>query len=155
MLSIATTLYIAATHSITHSPCTSTCTPSTTNHPDFYNPLHTTKKKHKVYLCKQRQNGTKCRDGVKVLLCHSHLVFVTCTFYVLRNACNQIVSSSLLLLPCSWVCTFLQQQLYKFFVVTGASKVEWCQASFARKIDKWLCIMSSSVLHIRKETSRI
>ena len=27
MLSIASTLYIAASHNITHSPCTSTCTP--------------------------------------------------------------------------------------------------------------------------------
>ena len=62
MLSIATTLYIAATHNITHSPCTSTCT--THHHIVFHNsPLHTTNK-HKAYLCKWRQNGTRCRDGV-------------------------------------------------------------------------------------------
>ena len=27
-----------------------------------------------TYLCKRWQNGTRCRDGVKVLWCHSHLV---------------------------------------------------------------------------------
>ena len=78
---------IAATHNITHSPCTSKCTthlplhtyhytPTTTHpplpHPTaFHNPsLHTTNK-HKAYLCKWWQNGTRCRDGVKVLWCHS------------------------------------------------------------------------------------
>ena len=35
MLSIASTLYIAATHNITQSSCTSTCTPSTTHHTAF------------------------------------------------------------------------------------------------------------------------
>ena len=32
--------------------------------------------KHKAYLCKWWQNGTRCRDGVKVLWCHSHLVWL-------------------------------------------------------------------------------
>ena len=39
MLSIASTLYIAATHNVTQSSCTSTCTPSTTHHTAFHNPL--------------------------------------------------------------------------------------------------------------------
>ena len=56
---------IAATHNIAPSPCTSTCTHSTTYHIAFHNSLHTTNK-HKAYLCKQQQNGTRCRDGVKV-----------------------------------------------------------------------------------------
>ena len=34
------------------------------HHTAFHNPLHTTNK----------QNGTSCRDGVKVLWCHSNLV---------------------------------------------------------------------------------
>jgi len=42
--------YIAASHSITHSPCTSTCT----THPALLTPL----------------------DGVKVLWCHFHLVWL-------------------------------------------------------------------------------
>ena len=37
---------------------------------DAKNPsLHTTNK-HIAYLCKWWQNGTRCRDGVKVLWCH-------------------------------------------------------------------------------------
>ena len=79
------------------------------------------------------------------------------TFHVVQNVCNQMVSSSLYqkVVPCSWICAFFQQQLHKFAVVTGASKMEWCQASFAREIDKWLCIIFSSVLHNRNETSHI
>ena len=87
MLSIATTL-----QQPTHSLCTSKCTthlPLPTHHypPHCHNPsLHTTNK-HKAYLCKWWQNGTRCRDGVKVLWCHSHLVWLvfeafipTCAF---------------------------------------------------------------------------
>ena len=51
-------------------------TPTTTHHTAFHNlSLHTTNK-HKAYLCKWWQNGTRCRDGVKVLRCHSHLVWL-------------------------------------------------------------------------------
>ena len=50
MLSIASTLYIAATHNITHSQCTSTCTPSTTHHTAFHNLLHITNK-HTKHIC--------------------------------------------------------------------------------------------------------
>ena len=50
MLSIASTLHIAATHNITQSSCTSTCTPSTTHHTAFHNPLHTTNK-HAKHIC--------------------------------------------------------------------------------------------------------
>ena len=46
MLSTARTLYIAATHNITHSPCTSTCT----HHTAFHSPLHTTNK-HTKHIC--------------------------------------------------------------------------------------------------------
>ena len=50
----------------------------TTDPTAFHNPsLHTTNK-HKAYLCKWRQNGTRCRDDVKVLWCHSHLVWLVC-----------------------------------------------------------------------------
>ena len=59
-------LYIAATHNISHSPCTST----STHHTAFHNPLHTTNK-HTKHICVSSQNGTRCRDGVKVLWCHS------------------------------------------------------------------------------------
>ena len=66
--------YIAAIHNVTHSPCTSTCTP----HPALHTPLPST-----TFLCTQltntkhsRQNGTRCRDGVKLLWCHSHLVWL-------------------------------------------------------------------------------
>ena len=51
--------YIAATHNITHSPCTLKRT--------THSPLPTPLQKHKAYLCKWWQNGTRCRDGVKVL----------------------------------------------------------------------------------------
>ena len=60
--------YIAATHNITHSPCTSKCT-THPHHPPHY-------KKHKAYWCKWWQNGTRFRDGMKVLWCHSHLVWL-------------------------------------------------------------------------------
>ena len=87
--------YIVATHNITHSPCTSKCTthpPLPTTCTAFHNPsLHTTNK-HKAYLCKWWQNGTRCRDGVKVLWCHSLLVWLvfeasipTCTCFPSEN----------------------------------------------------------------------
>ena len=53
---------------------------------------HPTTKKHKSYLWKQWQNGTRCRDGMKVLWCHSHLVWLvfeasipTCTCFPSEN----------------------------------------------------------------------
>ena len=90
--------YIAATHNITHSPCTLTCmhfTPTTTHHTAFHNPPLYTTNKHKAYLCKLEQNGRRCRDGVEVFWCHSQsswlvlrvpyphaLVFVKENFFV-------------------------------------------------------------------------
>ena len=87
--------YIVANHNITHSPCTSKCT----THPPIPTPLPSTTllctcttNKHKAYLCKWWQNGTRCRDGVKVLWCHSHLVWLvfeafipTCTCFPSEN----------------------------------------------------------------------
>ena len=46
MLSIASTLYIAASHNIIHSTCTHSATHCTT----FHKPLHTTNK-HTKYIC--------------------------------------------------------------------------------------------------------
>ena len=85
---------IAATHNITHSPCTSKCT----THPPLPTPLQ--KNKNKSYLCKRWQNGTRCRDGVKVLWCHSHLVWLvfeasipTCTcFYEGKLFVTMVIS---------------------------------------------------------------
>ena len=37
---------------------------------------HPTTNEHKAYLCKWWPNGTRCRDGVKALWCHSHLVWL-------------------------------------------------------------------------------
>ena len=48
--------------------------------------LHTTNK-HKAYLCKWWQNGTRCRDGVKVLWCHSHLVWLVFEASIHTCAC--------------------------------------------------------------------
>ena len=65
--------YIAATRNITRSPCIS----KHTTHPlPIPLPSITLLYKHKAYLCKWWQSGTKCRDGVKVLWCHSHLVWL-------------------------------------------------------------------------------
>ena len=57
-----------------HSPCTSTCA----THPAIPSQLPST-----TLLCTQlantkhsRQNSTRCRDGVNVLWCHSHLVWL-------------------------------------------------------------------------------
>ena len=66
--------YIASTHNITHSPCTSTCT----THPALPSPLPSltllriqlTNTKHNW------QNGTRCRDSVNMLWCCSHLVWL-------------------------------------------------------------------------------
>ena len=62
-------------------------TPSTTHPTAFYNPpMHTTNTRHSW------QNGTRCRDGVNVLQCHSHLVWVvfegsisTCACFLSEN----------------------------------------------------------------------
>ena len=58
----------------THSPCTSTCT----THPAIPSQLPST-----TLLCTQLtntkhswKNGTRCRDGVNVLWCRSHLVWL-------------------------------------------------------------------------------
>ena len=71
--------YIAATHNITHSPCTSKCT----THPPLSTSLPST-----TLLCTQQTqtifvylSGGKIaqdvyRDGVKVLWCHFHLVWL-------------------------------------------------------------------------------
>ena len=46
-------------------------TPSTTHSTAFHNPpMHTTNTRHNW------QNSTRCRDDVKVLWCHSHLVWL-------------------------------------------------------------------------------
>ena len=82
--------YIAAIHNVTRSPCASKCTP----HPALCTPLPST-----TFLCTQlantkhsRQNGTRCRDGVKLLWCHSHLVWLvfegfipTCTCFTQKT----------------------------------------------------------------------
>ena len=69
--------YITATHNTTHSHCTSTYqhTPSTTHPPAFHNPSAYNKQTQSI-LCisGSMQRGTRCRGGVKVLWCHSHLV---------------------------------------------------------------------------------
>ena len=58
----------------THTPCTATCT----THPAIPSQLPST-----TLLCTQLtntkhswQNGTRCRDGVNVLWCRSHLVWL-------------------------------------------------------------------------------
>ena len=43
--------------------------------------------KHKAYLCKWWQNGTRCRDGVKVLWCHSHLVWLVFEASIPTSTC--------------------------------------------------------------------
>ena len=74
----------------THSPCTSTCT----THPAISSQLPST-----TLQCTQLtntkhswQNGTRCRDGVNVLWCRSHLVWLvfegsipTCTGFHSEN----------------------------------------------------------------------
>ena len=76
MLSTASTLYIAATHNKTHSPMhISTCTPSTTHHTAFNNPLHTTNK-HTKHIC---VSGGKIDVGMVWKCCgviDSHLVWL-------------------------------------------------------------------------------
>ena len=44
-------------------------TPTTTDLTAFHNPSLYTTNKHIAYF-KWQQNGTRCRDGVKVLWCH-------------------------------------------------------------------------------------
>ena len=68
---------VTATHNTTHSPCTTTCT----THPVLLIPQPSTPKT--TLLCSQVtntmhswQNGTRCRDGVKVLWCCSYLVWL-------------------------------------------------------------------------------
>ena len=76
-------------------------TPTTTHPTASHNPsLHTTNTNRifvKPYLCKWWQNGTRCRDGVKVLWCHSHLVWLvfeasipTCTCFHEGKTCTTI-----------------------------------------------------------------
>jgi len=54
------TIYNVATHNTIHSPCTSTCI----THPALPTTLP----------------STTCRDGVKVLWCHFHLVLLRVSF---------------------------------------------------------------------------
>ena len=61
-------------------------TPSTSHHTALHNPLHTTNK-HKAHLSKWRQNGTRCKDGVQVLWCHSHLVWLVFESSIPTCAC--------------------------------------------------------------------
>ena len=71
--------YIASTHNITHSPCTSTCT----THPTILSQLPST-----TLLCTQLTNsGTRCRDGVNVLQCRSHLVWLVFEGSIPTSAC--------------------------------------------------------------------
>ena len=106
MLSIATTLQHP-----THSPCTS----KRTTHPPL---THPTTDKHKAYLCKWWQSGTRCRDGVKVLWCHSHLVWFvfeasipTCTcfpsemYMYMWQSCAEIKDISVVYYNC--ITTFI------------------------------------------------
>ena len=72
--------YIAATHNMTHSPCTSTCT----THPLPKLALLRTQLTQGIASC---QNGTRCRDGVKVLWCHSHLVWLVFESSIPTCAC--------------------------------------------------------------------
>ena len=76
--------YLEAIHNVTHSPCTSTCTPN----PTLLIPhcLHN--------YCTQLanikhswQNSTRCGDGMKLLWCHSHLVWLVFEGYILTCAC--------------------------------------------------------------------
>ena len=69
----------------THSPCTSTCT----THPAIPSQLPST-----TQLCTQLtntkhswQNGTRCRDGVNVLWCRSHLVWLVFEGYIPTCTC--------------------------------------------------------------------
>ena len=100
MLSLATTFQQPTTQ-LTPMHIKMHYTPSTTHPTVFHNPpLHTTNK-HKVYLCKRRQNGTRCRDSVKVLWYHSDLVWFVSKGRIPTWACfhseNFFVTCSLFL----------------------------------------------------------
>ena len=78
--------YIGATHNITHSPCTSTCTP---------HPAIPTSQPSTTLLCTQLtntkhswQNATRCRDGVKLLWSHFHLVCLVFQGSIPACACH-------------------------------------------------------------------
>ena len=105
----------------THSPCTAICT----THPAIPSQLPST-----TLLCTQLtntkhswQNGTRCRDGINVLWCRSHLVwlifegsiptwacfhsenfFVTCSYTVIVLDTTQIETATRQLL---WWCYLL------------------------------------------------
>ena len=75
MLSIATSLHCTLQPPQHNSLPMHINMHSTTYHTAFHiPPLHTTNK-HKEYLSKWQHNKG-CRDGVKVLWCHSHLVWL-------------------------------------------------------------------------------
>ena len=73
-VSIATRLHPPTTQ-LTHAH-NMHYTPTTTHPTAFHSPPLPTTNKHKACLCKWWQNGTRRRDGVKVLWCHSHLVWL-------------------------------------------------------------------------------
>ena len=62
-------------------------TPTTTHPTAFHNPFLYTTNKHKASLCKWQQIGTRCRDGVKVLWCHSHLGWLVFEGSIPTRAC--------------------------------------------------------------------
>ena len=111
-------------------------TPSTTQPTAFHNPpMHTTNAKHSL------QNGTRCRDGVKVLWCNSHLVWLGFDSSIPRCACshseNAFVTclytftliSSLLCSPISLAYMHLSSFLMIFFFrddgKPGTLRTEW------------------------------
>ena len=104
---------------ITYSLCTSTYTSTCTKHSALPTPLPSTTFQwtQLTNIGHSRQNGTRCRDVVKVLWCHSHLVclflrvqslhvlvfvqktFCGCTIlfylFVCEGVCTAIVGGSL------------------------------------------------------------
>ena len=157
---------VTATHNTTPSPYTTTCT----THPVLLVPQASMPKT--TLLCTQvtntmhsRQNGTRCRDGVKVLWCCSYLVwlvfegsiptcacfhwenfFVTCTYkqsLVCKNeSCSKALRGNHMLYHAYCKCAY-------------QNKIITCSANLVINLIKVLCcVCSPSRVTGRKRASQ-
>ena len=85
-----------------------------TPHPSMYKPLlHTTNKHMQTHSW---QNGTRCRDGVNVLWCRSHLVWLVFEGSIPTCACFHSENFFVTCMKCKWIS---QLMLFSVFDSAG------------------------------------
>ena len=109
------------------------------NYPILATPLHTTSK-HKAYLYKWWQNSTRCRDGVKVLWCHFHLICLV--FEASIPTCTRFPSENFL-----WLVTLCSvDAIWAVWLVCYFTENSWnaLWRLCVLLLDRWLIIMGQA-----------